>query len=50
MLLLNCSRIISIVPIFLIFTFERNENGLIVSLPERASDELTFANAIKILS
>ena len=31
-------------------TFERNENGLIVSLPEKTSDELTYANVIKILS
>ncbi|MEP6556186.1 MAG: alpha-L-fucosidase [Ferruginibacter sp.] len=31
-------------------TFERNENGLIVSLPQKKSDELTFANVIKILS
>jgi alpha-L-fucosidase len=29
-------------------TFERNENGLIVSLPENASKELSFANAIKV--
>ena len=50
MLLLNGSRVISIVPISLIFTFERNEKGLTVSLAERTSDELTFANVIKILS
>jgi len=31
-------------------TFERNESGLMVSLPEKTSDELTFANVIKILS
>jgi len=31
-------------------TFERNENGLIVSLPEKTSDDLTYANVIKILS
>src|SRR5204863_3201130 len=31
-------------------TFERNENGLIVSLPEKTSDELTYANVIKIFS
>jgi alpha-L-fucosidase len=31
-------------------TFERNENGLVVSLPEKTSDELTYANVIKILS
>ena len=31
-------------------TFERNENGLIVSLPEKTSDEMTYANVIKILS
>jgi alpha-L-fucosidase len=30
--------------------FERNENGLIISLPEKASDELTYANVIKVLS
>jgi alpha-L-fucosidase len=28
--------------------FERNENGLAVSLPEKTSDELTYANVIKI--
>ncbi|GEP93552.1 alpha-L-fucosidase [Chitinophaga terrae (ex Kim and Jung 2007)] len=31
-------------------TFERDENGLVVSLPERTSDELTYANVIKVLS
>ena len=31
-------------------TFERNVNGLIVSLPGKTSDELTYANVIKILS
>jgi alpha-L-fucosidase len=31
-------------------TFERNANGLIVSLPGKTSDELTYANVIKILS
>jgi alpha-L-fucosidase len=31
-------------------TFERNENGLIVSLPAKTSDELSYANVIKILS
>jgi alpha-L-fucosidase len=31
-------------------TFERNENGLIVFLPGKTSDELTFANVIKIFS
>jgi len=30
--------------------FERNENGLTISLPEKASDELNFANVVKILS
>jgi alpha-L-fucosidase len=30
--------------------FERNENGLIVYLPGKPSDELNFANVIKILS
>jgi len=29
-------------------TFERNESGLVVTLPERASDGLTYANVIKI--
>jgi len=31
-------------------TFEQNENDLVVTLPERASDELNYANVIKILS
>lgn len=31
-------------------TFERNENGLVVTLPENASNELAYANVIKILS
>ena len=31
-------------------TFERNENALMVSLPEKTSDELTYANVIKIFS
>ena len=31
-------------------TFERNENGLSVSLPGRTSGDLTYANVIKILS
>jgi alpha-L-fucosidase len=31
-------------------TFERNENGLIVSLPGKTSDELMYANVIKIIS
>jgi len=31
-------------------TFERNENGLTVSLPETGSNELIFANVIKIFS
>lgn len=31
-------------------TFERTENGLSVVLPEKPSDELTYANAIRILS
>jgi len=30
--------------------FERNENGLIVSLPQKTSDELTYANVIKVFS
>jgi alpha-L-fucosidase len=29
--------------------FERNENGLMISLPERTSDELTYANVVKIV-
>ncbi|MFB9841288.1 alpha-L-fucosidase [Mucilaginibacter ginsenosidivorans] len=31
-------------------SFERTENGLVVSLPERGADELTYANVIKIFS
>ncbi|MDR3693205.1 alpha-L-fucosidase [Mucilaginibacter sp.] len=31
-------------------TFERNENGLTISLPEKTSDELACANVIKIFS
>ena len=31
-------------------TFERTENALVVALPEKAADELTYANVIKILS
>jgi alpha-L-fucosidase len=31
-------------------TFERTGKGLVVALPERTSDELTYANVIKILS
>ena len=31
-------------------SFERNENGLIVSLPERRFDELSYANVIKVIS
>ncbi len=31
-------------------TFERNENGLIVSLPEKIAEGLTYANVIKVLS
>ena len=31
-------------------TFERNENGLIVSLPGKTSDDLNYANVIKIFS
>jgi alpha-L-fucosidase len=30
--------------------FERNENALVVTLPDRTSDELTYANVVKILS
>jgi alpha-L-fucosidase len=30
--------------------FERNENGLLVSLPEKTSDELSYANVIRIFS
>lgn len=33
-----------------ILPFERNENGLIVDPPQKISDELTYANVIKILS
>jgi alpha-L-fucosidase len=29
-------------------SFERNENGLVISLPERPSDEFSFANVVKI--
>ncbi|MBS1564371.1 MAG: alpha-L-fucosidase, partial [Bacteroidetes bacterium] len=29
-------------------TFERTENGLVVTLPEKTSDELTYANVIEI--
>jgi alpha-L-fucosidase len=31
-------------------TFKRTEEGLIVSLPGRTSDDLGFANVVKILS
>jgi alpha-L-fucosidase len=31
-------------------SFERNENGLIVSLPGKTSDDLNYANVIKIFS
>ncbi len=31
-------------------TFERSENGLVVSLPENTSHDLTYANVIKIFS
>ena len=31
-------------------TFERNENGLIVSLPQKNSDELSYANVIRLFS
>lgn len=31
-------------------SFERNEKSLLISLPEKTSDELTYANAIKIFS
>jgi len=31
-------------------SFERNENCLVVSLPEKSSDEFTYANVLKILS
>ena len=30
--------------------FERNENGLTISLPEKTSEELNYANVVKILS
>ena len=30
--------------------FERNENGLIVFLPGKPADELSYANVIKVLS
>jgi alpha-L-fucosidase len=30
--------------------FERNEAGLIISLPEKPSDDLAFANVVKIIS
>ena len=31
-------------------SFERNENGLVVSLPGNASGELNYASVIRILS
>jgi alpha-L-fucosidase len=31
-------------------SFERNESGLIISLPEKPSDELSYANVVKIIS
>jgi len=31
-------------------SFERNENGLIISLPEKPSDDVSFANVVKIIS
>ena len=31
-------------------TFERNENGLVLTLPENGSNELAYANVVKILS
>jgi alpha-L-fucosidase len=31
-------------------SFERNENGLIISLPEKPSDEFSYANVVKIVS
>ena len=31
-------------------TFERNDKGLIVTLPEKSSDALTYANVLKVLS
>jgi alpha-L-fucosidase len=30
-------------------TFERNENGLIISLPEKTSEDFSFANVVKII-
>jgi alpha-L-fucosidase len=30
--------------------FERNENGLLISLPEKVADDLTYANVVKIFS
>jgi alpha-L-fucosidase len=30
--------------------FERNENGLIISSPEKTSDESTYANVVRIFS
>jgi len=29
--------------------FERNENGLVISLPEKTSDDLSYANVVKIV-
>jgi alpha-L-fucosidase len=31
-------------------SFERNENGLVISLPEKPSDEPSYANVVKIIS
>ncbi|MBW4888988.1 alpha-L-fucosidase [Mucilaginibacter sp. HMF5004] len=31
-------------------SFERNENGLVISLPEKTPDELNYANVVKIFS
>jgi alpha-L-fucosidase len=31
-------------------SFERNENGLVVSLPEKTFDELSYGNVIRVLS
>jgi alpha-L-fucosidase len=31
-------------------SFDRNENGLIISLPEKPSDEFAYANVVKIIS
>jgi alpha-L-fucosidase len=31
-------------------TFERNEKGLVISMPEKLSDTLTYANVLKVLS